>query len=147
MKKIFFSLMLCVLIHAQEFKPEQLTPIVAYWKTLKPEQKETYLFSYLTQTFETYDGLKKELGYNELTKWYYDNRAEMVFGIFDQLKEGDIKEFVTWIDEFYSHKDFVNKPFHEALAFAFRFQQASGETLWQKYENVKYGKIKSSENQ
>ena len=49
---------------------------------------------------------------------------------------------MKWIDEYYSHGEFANKPFYEALEFAYRFQQASGETLWEKYENLKYGKIK-----
>ena len=145
MKKLIIPLFLVSFIWSQDFEPTKMTPIVAYWKTLNPDQKETYLFSYMTQTYETYEALKDELGYNELTTWYYDNRAELVFGIFDQLEDRDLDEFVGWIDEFYSHNDFVNKPFYEAMAFAFRFQQAAGETLWEKYENVKYGKIKPSE--
>ncbi len=145
MKKVIISIILFSLVGAQSFEPTNMSPIVAYWKTLTPSQKETYLFSYMTQTYETYEGLKNELGHTELTKWYYDNRAELVFGIFDQLIDEDMDEFVGWIDEFYSHEDFVNKPFHEAMAFAFRFQQASGETLWDKYENVKFGKIKPGE--
>jgi len=129
MKKLIIPLFLVSFIWSQDFEPTKMTPIVAYWKTLT----------------ETYEALKDELGYNELTTWYYDNRAELVFGIFDQLEDRDLDEFVGWIDEFYSHNDFVNKPFYEAMAFAFRFQQAAGETLWEKYENVKYGKIKPSE--
>ena len=72
---------------------------------------------------------------------YYDNKAETVFGIFDQLEEIDIKEFIGWIDEYYSHKEFQNNTFMDALVFAFRFQQASGETIWEKYENLKFDKI------
>lgn len=146
MKKLFIPIFIISFLWSQDFEPTKMSAIVAYWKTLSQEQKETYLFSYMTQTYETYVDLKDELGYNELTKWYYDNRAEQVFGIFDQLEETDLKEFVGWIDEFYRHDDFVDKPFYEAMAFAFRFQQAAGETLWEKYENVKFGKIKPSEN-
>jgi len=40
----------------------------------------------------------------------------------------------------------VNRPFYEALAFAFRFQQAAGETIWEKYENLKFGRIKPGED-
>lgn len=145
MKKVIIPIILFSVVGAQSFEPTNMSPIVAYWKTLTPSQKETYLFSYMTQTYETYEGLKDELGHTELTKWYFDNRAELVFGIFDQLQDKDLDEFIGWIDEFYSHEDFVNKPFHEAMAFAFRFQQASGETLWEKYENVKFGKIKPGE--
>jgi hypothetical protein len=146
MKKLIIPLFLISTIWSQDFEPTKMSPIVAYWKTLTPDQKEIYLFSYMTQTYETYEALKDELGYNELTTWYYNNRAELVFGIFDQLEDRDLDEFVGWIDEFYSHNDFVNKPFYEAMAFAFRFQQAAGETLWEKYENVKYGKIKPHED-
>jgi len=145
MKKLFIPVLLISFIWSQDFEPTKMTPIVAYWKTLTPGQKETYLFSYLTQTYETYTGLKEELGHNELTKWYYDNRAEQVFGIFDQLNETDLKEFVGWIDEFYSNEEFADRPFYEAMAFAFRFQQSAGETLWEKYENVKFRKIKPEE--
>ncbi len=145
MKKLIIPFILISFIWPQDFEPTNMSPIVAYWKILTPAQKETYLFSYMTQTYETYEGLKDELGHTELTKWYFDNRAELVFGIFDQLEDRDLDEFVGWIDEFYSHDDFVNKPFYEAMAFAFRFQQAAGETLWEKYENVKFGKIKPSE--
>lgn len=145
MKKIFLPIILISIVCAQDFEPTKMTPIVAYWKTLTPDQKETYLFSYMTQTYETYDGLKNDLGHTELTKWYYDNRAEMVFGIFDQLEESDLDEFVGWIDEYYSNEEFLDRPFYEAMSFAFRFQQAAGETIWEKYENVKYGKIKPEE--
>ncbi|HDY76223.1 MAG TPA: hypothetical protein ENH49_06835 [Candidatus Marinimicrobia bacterium] len=145
MKKLFIPIFIISMLWSQDFEPTNLSPIVAYWKTLTPDQKETYLFSYMTQTYETYAGLKEEFGYNELTKWYYDNRAEQVFGIFDQLEETDLKEFVGWIDEFYRHEDFVDRPFYEAMAFAFRFQQSAGETLWVKYENAKFGKIKPDE--
>ena len=81
-------------------------------------------------------------GYSEVTQWYYDNKAETVFGIFDQLDDTDLLEFIGWIDEYYTHKEFQNNSFMDALVFAFRFQQASGETIWEKYENLKFGKIK-----
>ena len=83
-----------------------------------------------------------ETGYGELTTWYYDNRAELVFGIFDQLEKTELTEFVGWIDEFYRQEDFVDRPFYEALAFAFRFQKAAGKSIWEKFENMKFDKIK-----
>ena len=120
---------------------EERNIISLYWTTLDQEEKSIYLFSYMTQVYETYDALKNEVGYNKVTQWYYDNKAETVFGIFDQLEEIDIKEFIGWIDEYYSHKEFQNNTFMDALVFAFRFQQASGETIWEKYENLKFDKI------
>ena len=147
---ILFSSYLIVLllttnsiIYAQDSNRdyEERNIISLYWTTLDQEEKSIYLFSYMTQVYETYDALKKEVGYDKVTQWYYDNKAETVFGIFDQLEEIDIKEFIGWIDEYYSHKEFQNNTFMDALVFAFRFQQASGETIWEKYENLKFDKI------
>ena len=121
---------------------EERNVISIYWTTLSQEEKKIYLFSYMTQVYETYDALKKEIGYEEITQWYYKNKAETVFGIFDQLEEVDLIEYIGWIDEYYSHKEFQNNSFMDALVFAFRFQQASGETIWEKYENLKFDKIK-----
>ena len=59
----------------------------------------------MTQVFDTYNSMKKEMGYNEITKWYYDNKAELVFGIFDQLEVANMSEFVGWIDEFYRSEE------------------------------------------
>jgi hypothetical protein len=66
----------------------------------------------------------------------------LVYGIFDKLDSTEISQFVKWIDEYYSHGEYADRPFYEALEFAYRFQDASGETLWEKYENLKFGKIK-----
>ena len=121
---------------------EERNVISIYWTTLNQEEKKLYLFSYMTQVYETYDALKKEVGYEKITQWYYDNKAETVFGISDQLEEVNLVEYIGWIDEYYSHKEFQNNSFMDALVFAFRFQQASGETIWEKYENLKFDKIK-----
>ena len=121
---------------------EERNVISIYWTTLSQKEKKIYLFSYMTQVYETYDALKKEIGYEEITQWYYENKAETVFGIFDQLEEVDLIEYIGWVDEYYSHKEFQNNSFMDALVFAFRFQQASGETIWEKYENLKFDKIK-----
>ena len=120
---------------------EERNVISLYWTTLDQKEKKIYLFSYMTQVYETYDALKKDVGYEKITQWYFDNKAEAVFGIFDQLEEGDIEEYIGWIDEYYSHKEFQNNSFMDALVFAFRFPQASGKTIWEKYENLKFDKI------
>ena len=119
-----------------------LSPVVTYWKTLTPEEKEVFLFSYLTQVYETHSELKSNIGYGGITEWYYENRAEMVYGIFDQLELVKLSEIVRWIDEFYSHTEYSNRPFFEALEFAYRFAEASGSNMWEKYENLKFDKIK-----
>ena len=119
-----------------------LSPVVTYWKTLTNEEKEIFLFSYLTQVYETHSELKSNVGYGEITEWYYDNRAEMVYGIFDQLEVVRISEIVKWVNEFYSHGEYANRPFIEALEFAYRFAEACGVNMWEKYENLKFDKIK-----
>ena len=143
--KMKFVLSIFLVTHIWAFQaPDKIpmSPIVAYWKTLTQEEKGIYLFSYLTQVYDTYGELKMETGYGELTTWYYDNRAELVFGIFDQLEKTELTEFVGWVDEFYRQEDFVDRPFYEALAFAFRFQKAAGKSIWEKFENMKFDKIK-----
>ena len=141
-----FALFLSIntIVNAQDnnWDFEERNIISIYWTTLNQEEKKIYLFSYMTQVYETYDALKKEVGYEKITQWYYDNKAETVFGIFDQLEEVNLVEYIGWIDEYYSHKEFQNNSFMDALVFAFRFQQASGETIWEKYENLKFDKIK-----
>lgn len=119
----------------------RLSPVVTYWKTLSDSEKETFLFSYLTQVYETHTELQNSEGYGGFTEWYYNNRAELVYGIFDKLEEVKISEMAKWIDEFYSHGEYANRPFYEALEFAYRFADASGATMWEKYENLKYEKI------
>ena len=142
MKFVLSILLLLQICVSQDQTRQSMSPIVAYWKTLNQAEKEIYLFSYLTQVYDTYHELKKETGHGDITTWYYDNRAELVFGIFDQLNETELIEFVGWINEFYKQENFVDKPFHEALEFAFRFQKASGESIWEKYDNMKFKKIK-----
>ena len=143
MKFIFTLLCMMMLIGAQEKNTDPAPNAIAvYWKTLESQEKELFLFSYLTQVYDTHQKMIKDLGYGEVTTWYYDNRAEMIYGIFDQVNQTGMTEFIGWIDEYYSHEEFTGNSFDDALSFAFRFQQASGETIWEKYENLKFGKIK-----
>ena len=116
--------------------------ISVYWRTLNPNEKEIFLFSYLTQVYDTHQKMIKDIGSGDITTWYYDNRAELIYGIFDEVNQKDMKEFIGWIDEYYRHDEFSGNSFDDALSFAYRFQQASGETIWEKYENLKFGKIK-----
>ena len=53
-----------------------------------------------------------------------------------------MQEYIGWIDEYFTHEEFAGNSFDDALSFAFRFEQAAGETIWEKYENLKFGKIK-----
>ena len=140
MKKIILLLSLTLLVAQNE--TGAISPVVTYWKTLTDEEREIFLFSYLTMVYETHSDLKKTVGYGGITEWYYDNRAEMIYGIFDQLEVVRISEMVQWINEFYSHSEYANRPFIEALEFSYRFSEASGTNIWEKYENLKFDKIK-----
>lgn len=142
MRLLLAILLIFITLPAQETEKPLPNAISVYWKTLNDDQKETFLFSYLTQVYDTHQLLIKDQGYGELTTWYYDNKAELIYGIFDQVGEIGIKEFINWIDEYYRHKEFTGRPFNEALSFAFRFQQAAGETIWEKYENLEFNRIK-----
>ena len=88
MKFIFTLLCTMMLIGAQEKKTDPAPNAIAvYWKTLESQEKELFLFSYLTQVYDTHQKMIKDLGYGEVTTWYYDNRAEMIYGIFDQVNQ------------------------------------------------------------
>ena len=90
---------------SQEDKQDiQPNAIAVYWKTLDSDSKEIFLFSYLTQVYDTHQKMVKDMGYGDITSWYYDNKAEMVYGIFDQVNQIGMKEFISWIDEYYSHE-------------------------------------------
>ena len=103
MKKYLLLLYIFSLLIGQESKNDvALSPVVTYWKTLSIEEKETFLFSYLVQVYETHTELKKDVGYGGITEWYYDNRAELIYGIFDYLDQVDIYQMVKWVDEFLS---------------------------------------------
>tara|TARA_B100000886_G_C20390754_1_gene478163 strand:+ start:411 stop:842 length:432 start_codon:yes stop_codon:yes gene_type:complete len=125
-----------------QVNPDRISPVVPYWKTLSNEEKETFLFSYLTQVYETHTDLQNKVGYGGITEWYYNNRAELVYGIFDRLDKVELSEMVQWINEFYSHGEYANRPFYEALEFSIRFAEASGNSMWEKYENLQFDKIK-----
>ena len=64
MKKYLLLLYIFSLLIGQESKNNvALSPVVTYWKTLSIEEKETFLFSYLVQVYETHTELKKDVGY------------------------------------------------------------------------------------
>ena len=61
MKKYLLLLYIFSLLIGQESKNNvALSPVVTYWKTLSIEEKETFLFSYLVQVYETHTELKKD---------------------------------------------------------------------------------------
>ena len=72
---IVFSLNLCF---TQE-KKDEIQPIAVYWKTLDEESKEIFLFSYLTQVYDTHQKMIDDMGYGKITTWYYDNRIGLPY--------------------------------------------------------------------
>ena len=70
MKFIFTLLCTMMLIGAQEKKTDPAPNAIAvYWKTLASQEKELFLFSYLTQVYDTHQKMIKDLGYGEVTTW------------------------------------------------------------------------------
>ena len=43
---------------------------------------------------------------------------------------------------FIHYGEYANRPFIEALEFAYRFAEASGTNMWEKYENLQFDKIR-----
>ena len=101
MRNIAFIFLVSIIFGQTEVK-NLSPPVVTYWKTLTQEEKEIFLFSYLTMVYETHTELKNSEGFGGITEWYYNNRAELVYGVFDQLEVVRISEIVKWINEFYS---------------------------------------------
>ena len=68
MKKYLLILSLIGILIGQQGQNNDLalSPVVTYWKTLTIEEKETFLFSYLVQVYETHTELKKILAMVEL---------------------------------------------------------------------------------
>ena len=111
---------------SQEKKQEiQPNAIAVYWKTLDLDSKEIFLFSYLTQVYDTHQEMIKDMGYGDITSWYYDNKAEMVYGIFDQVNQVGMKEFIGWIDEYYSNEEFAGNSFDEAMVKSIKHHRVS----------------------
>ncbi|GIS56995.1 MAG: hypothetical protein CM1200mP1_09330 [Candidatus Neomarinimicrobiota bacterium] len=52
-----------------------------------------------------------DLGYGDVTTWYYDNRAELIYGIFDQVNQSGMQEYIGWIDEYFTHEEFAGNSF------------------------------------
>ena len=95
MKFILILIATLMFLPAQETKTESVPNAIAvYWKTLEHKEKEIFLFSYLTQVYDTHQKMIKDLGYGAVTTWYFDNKAEMIYGIFDQVDESGMQEFI-----------------------------------------------------
>ena len=56
MRKIFFIFLFSIIFG--QVGVNNLSPVVTYWKTLTQEEKEIFLFSYITMVYETHTELK-----------------------------------------------------------------------------------------
>lgn len=130
------KLIIFLLVFPPLFSQKDYSPIVLYWKTLSHSEKQTYLFAYLTQIYDTHTSLIEETGHGELAKWYFTNRAELAYNILEEFERTDIIKFVEWIDDFYSQEEFKDKPFPDALQYAYTFSQMKGDSLLEKYESL-----------
>ena len=146
MKTRFILVVLTSFLVGSSVGQKDYSPVVLYWKTLEPAEKELYLFSYLTQVYDTHTALVKETGRGEFTKWYYENRAELAYNILDLLENTEISKFIEWIDDFYRQDEFKELPFHDALRYAYTRSQVKGQTLLEKYESL-FKKAKTKDEQ
>ena len=131
-KTFFMSVIMLSMAAAQA----DYSPVPLYWKTLRLNEKEIYLFAYLTQVYDTHKSLINEQGRGDFTKWYYENRAELSYNIFDVLDTTDVVKFVGWVDDFYSQPEYHERPFPEALEYAYERSQMKEQTLLERYESL-----------
>ncbi|GIT40920.1 MAG: hypothetical protein Ct9H300mP9_7700 [Candidatus Neomarinimicrobiota bacterium] len=50
----------------------------------------------------------------------------MIYGIFDYLDHVDIYEMVKWVDEYYSHGEYANRPSMKLLSLHSDFSKQQG---------------------
>ena len=136
MKSRFGQMLSVLLLTAALNGQTDYSPIVLYWKTLDPAEKEFYLFAYLTQVYDTHRSLIDETGRGEFTKWYYENRAETAYAILEYLEGKDASKFIQWVDDFYKQDEYRDRPFNESLGYAYTRSQVKGQTLLEKYESL-----------
>ena len=68
MKFVLTILCTLSLILAQQKKVDPAPNAIAvYWKTLDPQEKEIFLFSYLTQVYDTHQEMINNLGYGAVS--------------------------------------------------------------------------------
>ena len=68
MRKIVFIFLFSIILG--QAGVNNLSTVVTYWKTLTQEEKEIFLFSYLTMVYETHTELKNSEGFGGITEWY-----------------------------------------------------------------------------
>ena len=118
------------------FAQTDYSPVPLYWKTLDKNDKEIYLFAYITQVYDTHKSLIDDGGRGGFSKYYYEKRAELAYNIFDLLNSISISQFVIWIDDFYSQPELREFPFPEALKYAYKRSQIKEEDeLFEKFKN------------
>jgi len=135
MKKIKLFILILFFM-SSVFSQADYSPIPLYWKTLDKKSKEIYLFAYLTQVYDTHKILIDDVGRGGFSKYYYENRAELAYNIFELLDTIPISQFTIWIDDFYSQPELREFPFPEAIKYAYKRSQIKEEDkLYEKYKD------------
>lgn len=106
-----------------------------YWSALTPEEKQTFIFAYISSAYETRSlanqifksSSREKKKFNDKIDWYFRIWGDLL----DMKAAGDISinEFIGWIDLFYSIDFNQDKLFSEALAYAYRKVKGEDKAL------------------
>lgn len=127
-----FAIALLPGLRAELFPEEKDYSAVAsaiYWKTLSPEAKKAFLYAYLYRTHEIDLMLKKYSQNYRIPEFYSEVIAEPFYEIYSGLEAGKVEEVVSYIDRFYRMEFNLDKPFFEALKYAYSMVKVGQKTL------------------
>jgi len=106
-----------------------------YWSALSMEEKQTFIFAYISSAYETRSlanqifksSSREKKKFNDKIDWYFRIWGDLL----DMKQAGDISidEFIGWIDLFYSIDFNQDKLFSEALAYAYRKVKGEDKAL------------------
>ncbi len=106
-----------------------------YWSALSSEEKQTFIFAYISSAYETRQlanqifksSSREKKKFNDKIDWYFRIWGDLL----DMKQAGDISidEFIGWIDLFYSIDFNKDKLFSEALAYAYRKVNGGDKSL------------------
>jgi len=105
------------------------TASAIYWKTLSLEAKKAFLYAYLYRTHEIGLMLKESGKDYKVQEFYSKVIAEPFYEIYSGLEVGKKEEIVSYIDRFYRMEFNLDKPFFEALKYAYSMVKVGEKTL------------------
>ncbi len=97
-----------------------------YWSALTPNEKQTFLFAYITSAYETRNMANETIATSPRNTHRFNEKIDNLFVIWQNLLEmednGDaaMEEFIGWIDLYFEIE--VNKahPFMDAINYAYQ---------------------------